>query len=134
MADFHQNGIITTLHNLTHRHLADLEQDLLSFSKQRPMGLLLPSLYSELEGAALPAIIQQLKTVPYLSEIVIGLDRADAGQFGNALDFFADLPQHHRILWQDGPRLKAIDAELQSLGMRISLSTSRRKENSPASE
>ena len=117
MADFHQNGIITTLHNLTHRHLADLEQDLLSFSKQRPMGLLLPSLYSELEGAALPAIIQQLKTVPYLSEIVIGLDRADAGQFGNALDFFADLPQHHRILWQDGPRLKAIDAELQSLGL-----------------
>ena len=117
MADFHQNGIITTLHNLTHRHLADLEQDLLSFSKQRPMGLLLPSLYSELEGAALPAIIQQLKTVPYLSEIVIGLDRAVAGQFGNALDFFADLPQHHRILWQDGPRLKAIDAELQSLGL-----------------
>ena len=117
MADFHQNGIITTLHNLTHRHLADLEQDLLSFSKQRPMGLLLPSLYSELEGAALPAIIQQLKTVPYLSEIVIGLDRADAEQFGKALDFFADLPQHHRILWQDGPRLKAIDAELQSLGL-----------------
>lgn len=117
MADFHQNGIITTLHNLTHRHLADLEQDLLSFSKQRPMGLLLPSLYSELEGAALPAIIQQLKTVPYLSEIVIGLDHADAEQFGKALDFFADLPQHHRILWQDGPRLKAIDAELQSLGL-----------------
>ncbi len=117
MADFHQNGIITTLHNLTQRHLADLEQDLLGFSQQRPMGLLLPSLYSELEGAALPDIVQQLKTVPYLSEIVIGLDRADASQYGKALHFFGALPQHHRVLWQDGPRLRAIDAELQDLGL-----------------
>jgi len=117
MADFHQNGIITTLHNLTHRHLADLEHDLLGFSQQRPMGLLLPSLYSELEGAALPDIVQQLKTVPYLSEIVIGLDRADATQYGKALEFFKSLPQHHRVLWQDGPRLRAIDEELQALGL-----------------
>lgn len=117
MADFHQNGIITTLHNLTHRHLADLEQDMLGFSQQRPMGLLLPSLYSELETAAMPDIVQQLKTVPYLSEIVIGLDRADADQYAKALEFFKVLPQHHRVLWQDGPRLRAIDAELQALGL-----------------
>jgi glucosyl-3-phosphoglycerate synthase len=117
MADFYQNGIITTLHNLTHRHLADLESDLLQFSKQRPMGLLLPSLFSELEGEALPNIVQHLKTVPYLSEIVIGLDRADESQYRHAIQFFSDLPQHHRILWNDGPRLKAIDAELQDLGL-----------------
>jgi glucosyl-3-phosphoglycerate synthase len=117
MADFHQNGIITTLHNLTSRHLADLESDLLKFSKQRPMGLLLPSLFSELEGEALPNIVKHLKTVPYLSEIVIGLDRADKDQFVHALDFFAKLPQHHRVLWNDGPRLKALDEELQALDL-----------------
>lgn len=117
MADFHQNGIITTLHNLTNRHLADLESDLVSYSKLRPMGLLLPSLFSELEGEALPNIVQHLKAVPYLSEIVIGLDRADKDQFQHALSFFSDLPQHHRILWNDGPRLKALDAELQALDL-----------------
>lgn len=117
MADFYQNGIITTLHNLTNRHLADLENDLVKFSRQRPMGLLLPSLFSELEGEALPNIIQQLKTVPYLSEIVIGLDRADLEQYKYALSFFDELPQHHRVLWNDGPRLRAIDAELQELGL-----------------
>jgi glucosyl-3-phosphoglycerate synthase len=117
MADFYQNGIITTLHNLTHRHLADLENDLVKFSRQRPMGLLLPSLFSELEGEALPNIIQQLKTVPYLSEIVIGLDRADLEQYKYALSFFSELPQHHRILWNDGPRLQTLDAELQELGL-----------------
>lgn len=117
MADFHQNGIITTLHNLTNRHLADLESDLVKFSQQRPMGLLLPSLFSELEGEALPNIIQHLKTVPYLSEIVIGLDRADEQQYRHALSFFDELPQHHRVLWNEGPRLQALDAELQALDL-----------------
>lgn len=117
MADFYQNGIITTLHNLTERHLADLESDLVRFSRQRPMGLLLPSLYSELEGDALPKIIASLKTVPYLSEIVIGLDRADQGQYQSALQFFNELPQHHRVLWNDGPRLLALDAELKALDL-----------------
>jgi len=117
MADFHQNGIITTLHNLTSRHLADLESDLIKFSEQRPMGLLLPSLFSELEGDALPNIVQHLKTVPYLSEIVIGLDRADEQQYRHALSFFDELPQHHRVLWNEGPRLQALDAELQALDL-----------------
>jgi len=117
MADFYQNGIITTLHNLTDRHLADLENDLVNFSKQRPMGLLLPSLFSELEGDALSNIVQHLKSVPYLSEIVIGLDRADKEQYQYALSFFDELPQHHRVLWNDGPRLMALDQELKELGL-----------------
>lgn len=117
MADFYQNGIITTLHNLTERHLADLESDLVRFSKQRPMGLLLPSLYSELEGEALPKIVTSLKTVPYLNEIVIGLDRANLEQYKSALTFFDELPQHHRVLWNDGPRLTALDEELKALDL-----------------
>jgi len=117
MADFYQNGIITTLHNLTERHLADLESDLVRFSRQRPMGLLLPSLYSELEGEALPRIVNNLKTVPYLSEIVIGLDRANLEQYQSALAFFNELPQYHRVLWNDGPRLTALDAELKALDL-----------------
>ena len=117
MADFHQNGIITTLHNLSERPLADLETDLIRFSQQRPMGLLLPSLYSELQTEALPNIVQRLTSVPYLSEIVIGLDRANLDEYKHAIEFFKVLPQHHRILWNDGPRLKAIDAELQELNL-----------------
>lgn len=117
MADFYQNGIVTTLHNLTNRHLSDIENDLVEFNKERPLGLLLPSLFSELEGEAMPNIVSHLKTVPYLSEIVIGLDRADLAQYKEALHFFSSLPQHHRILWNDGPRLKAIDQELQSHGL-----------------
>jgi glucosyl-3-phosphoglycerate synthase len=117
MADFYQNGVVTTLHNLNQRPLEEMEAELIAFSKMRPMSLILPSLFSELEGEALPDIINHLKEVPYLNEIVIGLDRADREQYKHALKFFGELPQHHRILWNDGPRLQALDAELAALGL-----------------
>ncbi|MCP4598021.1 glycosyl transferase [Neptuniibacter sp.] len=115
MADFYQNGIITTLHNLSDRPLDELEAELCLFSQKRPLALILPSLFSELEGPALGPIIDEICKVPYLNEIVIGLDRADEEQFRFAKEFFGKLPQHHRILWNDGPRLRALDAELQEL-------------------
>jgi glucosyl-3-phosphoglycerate synthase len=117
MTDFYQNGTVTTLHNLGQREKTDMADELLAFSKTRSLGLMLPSLFSELEGKALPDIINKIKDVKYLSEIVIGLDRADIEQYKHALSFFGQLPQHHRVLWNDGPRLQAIDAKLQTLGL-----------------
>lgn len=117
MADFYQNGIVTTMHNLSQRSNEELEKELMKFSKSRPMGLILPSLFSELEGDALPAIVDHLCDAPYLSEIVIGLDRATEAQYRHALKFFKKLPQHHRVLWNEGPRLQALDAKLQKLGV-----------------
>jgi len=117
MADFYQNGTVTTLHNLAQRAPENIAAELLEFSKTRSLGLILPSLFSELEGKALPDIINKIKEVKYLSEIVIGLDRADLAQYQHALSFFGQLPQHHRVLWNDGPRLQAIDAKLQALGL-----------------
>ncbi|MGB0223943.1 MULTISPECIES: glycosyl transferase [unclassified Marinobacterium] len=114
MGDFYQNGIITTLHNLSDRPVEALESELMEFSKQRPMGLILPCLYSELETEAMPNILEHLKQVPYLSQIVIGLDRADEQQYRDALKFFSDLPQNTKVLWNDGPRLRAVDEILQS--------------------
>jgi len=117
MANFYQNGIVTTMHNLDQRSNDDLEKELTQFSKKRPMGLILPSLFSELEGDAFPAIVDHIAEVPYLTEIVIGLDRATEDQYKHALKFFKKLPQHHRVLWNEGPRLKALDAKLQALGV-----------------
>jgi glucosyl-3-phosphoglycerate synthase len=117
MADFYQNGIVTTLHNLSERPVEELEKELVEFSKKRPMALILPSLFSELEGTALPNIIDHIGKVPYLSQIVIGLDRANLKQYQHALNFFDTLPQNHRVLWNEGPRLKALDKKLEALGL-----------------
>ncbi|ATA22143.1 MAG: glycosyl transferase [Gibbsiella quercinecans] len=114
MSEFYQDGIITNFHNLANRDLAELEYELQVFSGRNTMGLILPSLYSELEGPALDRIVEILAQVPYLEEIIIGLDRADQQQFEHAKEFFSRLPQRHRILWNDGPRLKAIADRLQA--------------------
>ncbi|MDX1458403.1 MAG: glycosyl transferase [Marinobacter sp.] len=117
MGDFYQNGIVTTLHNLCRRPVEELEQELLAYSKARPMALVLPCLYSELEGPALRNIVKELAKVPYLEQIVIGLDRATEDQYRHALEYFSELPQHFRVLWNDGPRLRQIDLKLREQGL-----------------
>jgi len=117
MADFYQNGIISTLHNLTNRSVESLEQDLMQFRSANPMALVLPSLFSELEGPALEHIIDELSGVPYLDDIIIGLDRADKDQFEYSKNYFSRLPQRHHILWNSGPRLTALDEELNAHGL-----------------
>ncbi len=115
MSDFYQNGIITNLHNLRVQDTESLEKELLAFSKVRPMGLVLPSLYSELLSPPLENIVKELGNVKYLQQIVIGLDRATKYEYRDALNYFSRLPQNHVVLWNDGPRLKAIDKKLQKL-------------------
>lgn len=117
MGDFYQNGIITTLHDLRQRPLEAMEDELRVFKQTRPMGLILPSLFSELEGDALVNIVQELSKVDYLEEIVIGLDRADADQYRHALEFFKPLGTQYKVLWNDGPRLRAIDEKLRKEGL-----------------
>jgi len=114
MADSFQSGVVTTLHKILDRPIEEIESELSEFSLKRPMGLILPSLYSELFRPALTTIVDELEKVPYLTEIVIGLDQATEKEFSHALDFFSRLPQPHRILWNDGPNLRAIDDELQA--------------------
>jgi glucosyl-3-phosphoglycerate synthase len=113
MGDFYQNGFVTTLHNLRNENYQELENRLVKFAKKRPIALVIPSLYSELQGKALPGIIDILKDIPYLNEIIIGLDRANQEEFEHAKKYFSKLPQRHRILWHDGPRLRKLDKILK---------------------
>ncbi|MDX1491677.1 MAG: glycosyl transferase [Pseudohongiellaceae bacterium] len=117
MGDFHQNGVITTLHNLSNQSQEQREAELMRFKNSRPMSLVLPSLYSELQTDALAGIVSELKTVPYLNEIVVGLDRASQSEYEHALQYFSELGQYHRVLWNEGPRLQAIDKTLEKHGL-----------------
>ena len=86
---------------------------MIEFSKFRPITLILPSLFSELKGKALPNIINEISKVKYIKNIVIGLDRANKNEFEKAKFFFSKLPQKHEILWHDGPNLKKLDKQLK---------------------
>ncbi len=117
MSDFHQNGNIATLHNLRTRSLDELTYELETFAQARKMTLILPCLYSELETDAMPNILAELSKVTYLHRIIIGLDRADEAQFRHAKAFFKGLNQNHIVIWNDSPRMLALGARLDALGL-----------------
>ena len=117
MSEFSQNGVVATLHDFSNRDLKDLERDLKKFSKDRKMELILPCLYSELEGSALPNIVSEISKTNYLNHIIIGLDRANEAQAKKAWNFFKKLNCPFTILWNDGPNLLKLDKELKNYNL-----------------
>ena len=113
MGDFSQNGIVSTLHDFGTKSTTEIEKDLLNFSKERKMELILPCLYSELEGSALPNIVDQISKTKYLNHVIIGLDKASESQAKKAWKFFKKINVPFTILWNDGPKLKKLDSELK---------------------
>ena len=117
MSDFHQNGVISTLHNVSNRSLAEIESELREYSKQAPIELILPCLFSELQGAALKKIVICLSEVKYLNHITIGLDKANKSEFKEAKKFFSSLNQAHTVIWNDSPKMKALNNDFSELGI-----------------
>lgn len=113
MADFSQNGVITTLQKIKARPVKDINRELKAISKKRKMVLLLPALVAEFEREAMSNIIKELMSVRYLHQIVLSLDKADETQFQEVRQIMSPLPSEVRIVWHDGPRIKALLKELQ---------------------
>lgn len=119
MSDFYQTGVVATFHRLGQPNLDRLEEELSWYAVGRPIVLALPSLYSELQGEALKEIVNQLKAVRYLREIVVALGPATAEQFAHARQFFSVLPQKTTILWNTGERISEIYAAIEKAGLPI---------------
>ncbi|MES4785617.1 MAG: glycosyl transferase, partial [Nitrospiraceae bacterium] len=121
MADFYQNGVVTVLHRLGQPDISQLETELERHARAKPIALVLPSLYAELERPALKGIVETLKGIRYLNEIIISLDRASALEFRLAKQYFGVLPQRVRLIWNDGPRIQEILSLLVSQKIDIGL-------------
>lgn len=122
MGSFYQNGIVANLHDFSYGTSSEgnykkLENDLIKFSKKNPMELILPCLFSEISGKALPKIVNEINKTKFLNHIVIGLDRANKNQYTEASNFFENLKIPYSILWNDGPRLMELDKELKEKGL-----------------
>ena len=108
MSDFFQTGGVATLHKLGDSNLEQLESRLVGYAKDRPIALVLPSLYSEVNGAALRTIVEELKKVEYIKEIVVSLGPASEAEFETARQFFSVLPQKTRVIWNTGKKMKKL--------------------------
>lgn len=119
MSDFYQSGIVTTLHQLGQPSLERLEAELFAFSKTRPIALVLPALYSEFEGPAMPGIVRELSKVKYLNEIVLALDQASEQELKRTREFMSPIPTEVRIIHNNGRRIGEIYETLARNGLDV---------------
>lgn len=119
MSDFYQTGVVATLHRLVPKGAERLEKELIEFSSQRPIALVLPALYSEFEGTALKSILAELRNVPYLRQIIFTISGADTEQYAKAREMAAILPQDVSFVWNSGPRIQALYRKLKENNLPV---------------
>jgi glucosyl-3-phosphoglycerate synthase len=117
MADFYQTGVVTTLHRLTPDNIERLEADLEKFSQNKPIGLVLPALYSEFETSAMQHMVPELQKVRYLQRIVVVLARATSDEFERACRFFQNFYTPVSVVWMDSGRIQALFRMLEERGL-----------------
>ncbi|MBM3736853.1 MAG: glycosyl transferase [Acidobacteria bacterium] len=117
MADFYQTGMVPTLHRLTPNGVERLEAELERHARTRPIGLVLPALYSEFEKPAMPRIIQELRKVRYLQRIVVALGRAEPAQYLRVLDLFRDFYTPVDVIDIESGRIQALLRMLEERGL-----------------
>jgi len=113
MADFYQTGLISTMHRLGEFKGKVIERQLETYARIRPIALVLPCLSIEMDKPALRAIVEDLRHIPYIRQVVVSLDRADWVQFQRALEYFSVLPQETAVIWNDGERLSRLRQTLE---------------------
>jgi glucosyl-3-phosphoglycerate synthase len=105
MSDFYQTGVVSTLHRLGKPKLEALERELSEHAKHRPIALILPTTFSDFQGEAFKRILENLKLVKYLEEIVVVMNKTDTMEFRQAKKTLSEMPFQAKIVWSSGPRI-----------------------------
>jgi len=119
MSDFFQNGAIATFHRLRHREVGELEAELAEAARHRPISLVLPYIPLERQGEGLPRILQELRHVRYLKNLVVTMGMTDAAEFREAKRLFSELPQKPILIWCTGPRIGEVYRDLAGAGCDV---------------
>jgi glucosyl-3-phosphoglycerate synthase len=119
MSDFFQNGEIATFHRLGKRDISELEAELGEATRHHPVSLVLPYIPVELQGQGLPRIVEELRHVTYLKNIIVTIGNANAEEFKEAKKFFSVLPQKPQLIWCTGPRIKKLYSLFSDNGINV---------------
>jgi glucosyl-3-phosphoglycerate synthase len=119
MGDFFQGGEITTLHKLGKGNLERAEFELQEFARKRPIALILPCLHTDLKSQALKVIIEELKNVNYIRELIVALGPTEKSEFKYAKKIFSEVPFKTTVIWNTGERILDIYDTIRSLGLYI---------------
>ncbi len=107
MADIFQN-YVPTLPILQPDAWLVLEQELERAARRKPIGILIPALYSDFVQPAMQHILETLADVPYIRRVYISLDRANVGEFTYACRVVRNiLGERGIVIWNDSPGMQA---------------------------
>ncbi len=122
MPDFVQNGLITTLHDFGSIDRQRLEALLEQATRNYKIGLVLPVTADDMRAAAFGHIVQQLRDVSYIDQIVVVLGVAPQEEdFRQTQEAVASLGEQARVLWTDGPRVTGLYQTLIDAGLNLSV-------------
>jgi len=121
MPDFVQSGKITTLHDLPSTRDVSLNEMLVEATQDSPIGLVLPVTADDMRAEPFERIVETLRGVEYLAQIVVVLGVAPTeDDYREACRKIAPLGDHASVLWTDGERVQSLYAELQKSGLDVS--------------
>jgi glucosyl-3-phosphoglycerate synthase len=110
---------ITTLHEL-YTDKKKLMKSVSDATVERPVSIIMPMLYREINSDALGNIIKHLNKCEYLKEVVVPLAAKDEKEFKHVKRFFSDLKIPKLIMWCNGPKIEKLLNELKSEGLNLS--------------
>jgi glucosyl-3-phosphoglycerate synthase len=114
--------VISTLHRLGAPDVDRLERELVSYSDRRPIGLVLPTLFSEIRGPALKEIVEVLARIPYLGQVVVSLSgQADYDEYRQMRSLFDPVRcidgSPVTLIWNHGPSVQELFGRLREEGL-----------------
>lgn len=121
MADFLQSGSITTVHGLRPEAWQRLDAELPRWGRRKPLGLVLPALYSEFESPAVHNMIDELRRLDWIERIVLVLSRASREEYESVCRLLEHLPARVTVLWREGPQVQELLDAIREAGFAAAL-------------
>lgn len=120
MPDFWQHGIITTLHELGTVGPNHLEQMLNRVTRDYKLGLILPVTAADMRAAPFGRIVEALRDVEYLDQIVVVLNVTEGpDDYRECKQWVDALGAKGHLLWTDGPRVEELLRQLTEAGFAL---------------
>ncbi len=118
MSDFHQEGMITTFHDLYRafdpdEYLVNLEERIEKYARKTKISLLLPCHFTEFENReVLDRMIEKIQKVKYLKNVVIAFNGTEEEEkFHEAKEYFGALRTTRRsvsLVWVNGQQVQEV--------------------------
>jgi glucosyl-3-phosphoglycerate synthase len=107
MADFQQN-VVPTFTRLVDEDLGHMEDGILRGARRMPIGIVIPTLFSDLSSPAMQHIIEELAAISFIKRIYISLSQSSEAEFERAREIIQPIEKRGVLLWNDAPAVQSV--------------------------